>query len=138
MAAIANGGMAVFPRLVIGETPDGLLITNPTMIYASNRVLSERAARAVQRLMIDTIERGSGRPARPIRGGAGGKTSSAQTGRMIDDEEEVHAWFAGFYPADAPRYSIVVFVEGGVSGERTAAPIFKQIADGIGGLEARD
>jgi hypothetical protein len=29
-----------------------------------------------------------------------------------------------------------VFVEGGVSGENVAGPIFKRIADGIGGLEA--
>jgi penicillin-binding protein 2 len=138
MATIANGGKAVSPRLVVGSTPDGLVITNPTRVYASNQVLSQRTAQGVQQLMVDVIERGSGRPARPIRGGAGGKTSSAQTGRIIDGVEEVHAWFAGFYPAENPRYSIVVFVEGGVSGETVAAPIFKQIADGIGGLEARE
>ena len=85
--------------------------------------------------MISTIEEGSGRTARPFTGGAGGKTSSAQTGIFIEtedgEEEIVHAWFAGFYPAENPKYSVVVFVEGGESGEHVAAPIFKRILDDI-------
>jgi len=137
VATIANGGRSIEPRLVMGITPDGLMITQPTTIFASNQVISERTAREMQDILIAVVETGSGWPARPIRGGAGGKTSSAQTGRFDDDGvEEVHAWFAGFYPAQNPRYSIVVFVEGGVSGERVAAPIFRQIADGIAGISA--
>lgn len=72
-------------------------------------------------------------------GQAGGKTASAQTGIYRtpgkEDSEIVHAWFAGFYPADTPRYAIVVLVEGGNSGSDSAAPIFKKIADAIGILD---
>lgn len=131
VASIANGGNSVVPRLIIGTTPDGAAITDVTKTYSSNRILSEKTAQTVKDLMIGVIENGSGRTAKPIRGGAGGKTSSAQTGIMKDGVEEVHAWFTGFYPAEKPRYSIVVFVEGGVSGENVAGPIFKSIADGI-------
>ena len=138
VAVIANGGRSVEPRLVKGITPDGLIITQPTPVFASNQIISERTAREMREILVAVVETGSGRPARPIRGSAGGKTSSAQTGRFDDDGvEEVHAWFAGFYPAENPRYSIVVFVEGGVSGERVAAPIFRQIADGIAGVSVR-
>jgi len=84
------------------------------------------------------VEEGSGKPAKPFYGGAGGKTSSAQTGQIVDGNEIVHAWFAGFYPAKSPRYSITVFVEGGESGERVAAPIFRQIADGISNIAAEE
>lgn len=139
VAAVVNGGLAVTPRLVRGATPDGLNLTDQTPSYTPNRVLSERTAEAVRTMMVAVVEEGSGKPARPVAGGAGGKTSSAQTGLMTEDPEAdtgereiVHAWFAGFYPAENPRYSIVVFVEDGVSGEHVAAPIFKQIADGIG------
>lgn len=138
VAAIANGGLAVTPRLVSGQTSDGLNLTEPRPIYAPNRVLDEKTAEVMQEMMIAVVEEGSGKPARPVSGGAGGKTSSAQTGQMIADPENpgeekeiVHAWFAGFAPAENPQYSIVVFVEDGESGERVAAPIFKQIVDNI-------
>ena len=134
VATLANGGMSVVPRLVLGETPDGTAIVNHSPIYNPSLVIEPATARRVAGLMVSVVTDGSGRTAKPIRGGAGGKTSSAQTGRKIDGVEEVHAWFTGFYPAGNPRYSIIVFVEGGVSGEQVAAPIFKQIADGIGGL----
>lgn len=55
----------------------------------------------------------------------------------MDGKEIVHAWFVGFYPAETPKYSIVVFVEGGESGEKVAAPIFKSIADGLAKIENR-
>jgi penicillin-binding protein 2 len=94
----------------------------------------------MQRLMTGVIEEGSGRTAQPLIGMAGGKTSSAQTGQFYktaggEEKEIVHAWFAGFYPAPGPRYSVTVFVEGGESGELVAAPIFKRILDGLALLD---
>ena len=80
---------------------------------------------------------GSGVKANPtVAGvGAGGKTASAQTGIYlepgVEESEVVHAWFAGYFPADTPKYAVVVLVEDGKSGEDTAAPIFRKIADGI-------
>ena len=80
---------------------------------------------------------GSGVKAKPtVAGvGAGGKTASAQTGIYlepgVEESEVVHAWFAGYFPADTPKYAVVVLVEDGKSGEDTAAPIFRKIADGI-------
>ena len=134
VCAIANGGYALPPRLVQGLTEDGLHVTYQP-VYSASQVLSKETASLVRQLMVGVINDGSGRTAKPFAGGAGGKTSSAQTGQFVDGVEIVHAWFAGFYPAEQPRYAIVVFVEGGESGEKVAAPIFKQIADGISGLE---
>lgn len=136
VSAIANTGMSVTPRLVRGTTDDGVTLDTTLPTYTSNQVISEGTAKTLRELMIKVVEEGSGRTAKPNVGSAGGKTSSAQTGQLVDDKETVHAWFTGFYPAVKPRYSIVVFVEGGESGERVAAPIFKQIADGIAGLRA--
>ena len=135
VSTLAGDGMAVSPRLVSGVTMDGHTLSKSRPIYAANKIISSRTAQTLRELMIAVIEEGSGKPAGPAQGGAGGKTSSAQTGQMQDDKEIVHAWFAGFYPAGQPRYSIVVFCEGGESGEKVAAPIFKQIADGICALE---
>ena len=87
--------------------------------------------------MQGVVEEGSGRRAEPETGGAGGKTGSAQTGTYLDEEktiEKVEAWFAGYFPAQSPRYTIVVLAEGADSGSTFAAPVFKEIADAIQAL----
>jgi len=139
MAVFANQGSSVTPRLVEGLTENGVTLSQSAPHFASTNVLSPQTAAVMRQIMVDVVELGSGWPAAPLYGSAGGKTSSAQTGQWEVDEysqpiEVVHAWFAGFYPAVEPRYSITVFVEGGRSGEQAAAPIFRQITDGIHAL----
>jgi cell division protein FtsI/penicillin-binding protein 2 len=56
---------------------------------------------------------------------AAGKTGSA-TFNVRD--RKAHAWFAGYAPADKPRFAIVVLVEDGGSGGHTAAPVAARIA----------
>lgn len=136
ISSVANGGYAVTPRLVEGFTDDGEKIYEHLPVYASNRVFSKNTSDILREYLVANVEEGSGTKAKPLRGQAGGKTASAQTGIYLtpgeEDSEIVHAWFAGFYPADVPRYAIVVLVEGGDSGSDSAAPIFKKIADAIG------
>ena len=63
---------------------------------------------------------------------AGGKTSTAQTGRFDETGAELlNCWFTGFFPADCPKYAVTVLVEDGYTGNATAGPIFKEIADKI-------
>jgi penicillin-binding protein 2 len=134
-ASIANGGELLTPQLVLGTTADGQSLTEPAAVYAPNRAISADTAQTLQRMMVQVVEQGSGGKAKPQRGGAGGKTASAQTGRMDQmGQEVVHAWFVGIYPANMPRWSVVVLCEGGGSGGDTAAPIFRQICDGIAQL----
>lgn len=136
ICAAANGGYAVTPRLVEGYTDDGSTVYEHMPVYASNRVFSDSTSRILREYLVANVEEGSGLLAKPLRGQAGGKTASAQTGIYTEpgdeDSEIVHAWFAGFYPADVPRYAVVVLVEGGDSGSDVAAPIFKKIVDAIG------
>ena len=130
-SAIANGGMAVTPQLILGtydregnydETPD----------YAKNPVMSAKTAKLLREMMINVVENGSGENAKPRSGSAGGKTASAQTGQFDKDGNEIiHAWFVGFYPAERPKYAVAVFAEGMDSGGDFAAPIFRDICNGI-------
>ena len=103
-----------------------------TADYAENRVMSERTAEKLRKMMINVVENGSGKNAEPKNGGAGGKTASAQTGQIDKNGNEViHAWFIGFYPAEKPEFAVAVFAEGMDSGGDFAAPVFKKICDGI-------
>jgi penicillin-binding protein 2 len=49
-------------------------------------------------------------------------------GQYKDGESIVHAWFAGYFPKNNPKYSIAVFIENGRVGGKTAGPIFQEIA----------
>lgn len=137
ISAVANGGGAVEPRLVAGSTTDGEHIDNQTVMYSAKRVFLPSAADKVKQMMIAVVEEGSGKNATPKHGGAGGKTASAQSGQFVGGKETVHAWFSGFYPAEKPRYTIVILAEGGDSGSDVACPIFAEIADGLWELEQR-
>ena len=134
VSSIANGGYRVEPQLLLGWTEDG---TIPQVAeQAEERIFSQKTAEQLQHYMIEVVEEGSGTNAEPSIGGAGGKTASAQTGRVNKNGEEiVHAWFVGFYPAEEPRYSIVVLAEGMESGGTYAAPVFKRICEQIAVLE---
>ena len=136
ISVIAGGGNSVTPRLVIGTTnQDATAVASYEPVYAANPAILPRTAAVLREFMIGVVEEGSGIYAQPEEGGAGGKTGSAQTGIYREDEELVHAWFTGFYPALSPQYVIVVFVEEGESGAKAAAPIFKAIVDQLAKLD---
>ncbi|MBR2639263.1 MAG: penicillin-binding protein 2 [Oscillospiraceae bacterium] len=130
-SAVANGGKAVTPKIVLG-TYDKNGIWSETPDYAANPVMSEKTAEILRKMMINVVEKGSGANAKPKNGSAGGKTASAQTGQFDENGSEIiHAWFIGFYPAEKPEFAVAVFAEGMDSGGDFAAPVFKSICDGI-------
>jgi penicillin-binding protein 2 len=62
-----------------------------------------------------------------------GKTGTAQLGASELDVN--HAWFVSYAPADAPEYVVSVYVAKGGHGGETAAPIARQIYEGLFGLD---
>ena len=130
-SAVANGGKAVTPKLVLG-TFDKSGKYSATAEYSPNRVMTEETAKLLNKMMVNVVENGSGKNAKPKNLSAGGKTASAQTGQFDSEGNEIiHAWFVGFYPAEEPKYAVAVFAEGMNSGGDFAAPIFKEICDKI-------
>jgi cell division protein FtsI/penicillin-binding protein 2 len=65
---------------------------------------------------------GTARQARPPGVSVAGKTGTASE----LGSGAVHAWFAGYAPADTPRIVVVVFLEQGIGG-RDAAPIAREL-----------
>lgn len=56
-----------------------------------------------------------------------GKTGTAE----VSGGKKPHAWFAGFFPADTPKYSIVVFLENAGYGPHIAVPLARKSLDFI-------
>jgi penicillin-binding protein 2 len=135
-AALANGGTLYVPQLVERvSAPDGTVVEELQPRVRRRVSVSRAHLAAVVDGLYGVVNDASGtaNDAR-IPGGVpvAGKTGTAQvSGRTVHDNEgrtlwyynRSHAWFAGFAPANDPQLAIVVLVEHGGGGGRTAAPI---------------
>jgi penicillin-binding protein 2 len=115
ICAIANGGSAVTPAVGPGaEAP------RPLGMKAATLATVREGLKAVVH-----GERGTAHQTDLRHVDAAGKTGSAT---FNVKEHKSHAWFAGYAPADKPRFAIVVLVEDGGGGGHTAAPLAARIA----------
>ena len=147
-SAIANGGKLLRPRLVhqvLGPNnkvvfPDGsdgrtrpddpVVVTN-----LLEKGVDEPSLARIREGMFMAVNKPGGTASRVAIEGAAvcGKTGSAQT--TIRGKKGTHAWFVGFTPKDSPRYAICVVVLGGKAGGKVAAPLAKQILEGVFAIE---
>lgn len=132
VATIANGGIKNNVNVVDSVVnEDGDKVRDLKEI-SQTRVISEVTAERIKTLMEEVIKTGTGKQANlDGYGGGGGKTGSAETGQYIDGNKIIQAWFAGYFPANEPKYSVAIFIEDGKSGGTAAAPIFAEIGTEI-------
>ena len=129
--AIVNQGDYMQPRLMERTTgPDGETVRRYESAPAT-RAMQKETAQALKDYMVQTVMAGTAGTGRPEDGGAGAKTATAETGWIKNGHSVIQAWFAGFFPAEQPRYVVVVLAEDGKTGSGTCGPIFKKIVDRI-------
>lgn len=136
-AAVASGGVYHSPRLVLRAiAPDGHQEPVPPLpgVRAPERIMSEKAARAMLKVMETVMEKGATGQLGAIDGyPVAGKTGTAikvVNGRY--DHNRVVANFVGIVPSDDPRLVIGVMVDEPQPihyGGKVAAPAFKEIAE---------
>ena len=61
----------------------------------------------------------------------GAAHGTAQTGQFRDGEELKNYWFAGFYPAEKPRWTIVVMQDAQTEPEVSSAAVFARLCDAL-------
>ena len=127
IATIADNGNWAPPCLVRYTTDQAGKKEIPVK-PEKKQVISQETAKKVQELMSLVVSQGTGKTAAASEVKVAGKTATSQTGNIKDDKEILNAWFGGFFPADNPKWAIVVLVEEGKTGAEDAAPVFKEIA----------
>jgi len=130
ISTVADGGYWGPPSLVkyiVNKEGQKDILLRP----GKKQVISRETAETVQELMKLVVSEGTGKTASIPEVKVAGKTATSQTGIIKGDEEILNTWFGGFFPADNPRWAIVILVEGGESGAKNAAPVFKDIARGM-------
>jgi penicillin-binding protein 2 len=127
LAAVGNGGTLYRPQLIqrIAE-PIGPEQVNQPEVLAHLPLSLESLA--VIRAALEKVTSGSRGTARAAFEGAT-FTASGKTGTSETGQEEPHAWFAGYVPADSPQIAIAVILEHAGEGSKEAAPVFRQMAE---------
>jgi penicillin-binding protein 2 len=129
----ANEGRYIAPTFVEGIVNEYTqTVTQSLYAPVQRQAVSAQTAQQIKDMLVSVVEQGLGSAAQPIKGGAGGKTGTAQTGRTNSDGEELYdAWFAGFFPADEPQYTVAVLLDGDTHGSEEAAEIFAAVANAL-------
>lgn len=124
--AIANGGKMVKPlfcREIINDNNRSKI--QPVVL--NNHICSEETAKQMREMLTKVVETGTGNNIRYAVYGIAGKTGTTE---KIGDKNIKNSSFVGFFPANAPRYTCLVLIEGtSIAGRWAAAPVFRQIAD---------
>ncbi len=131
---IANNGVYIQPSIIEGsaQTVDGKTVGSADAVQ--RRVVSAQAARQVARMMeMVTNPRQGTAPEADIPGyRVAGKTGTAQRFNLQKNRYDgsTTVSFAGFAPADQPRFLVYVVVQNnrnGLGGGSTGGPAFKKI-----------
>jgi cell division protein FtsI/penicillin-binding protein 2 len=133
-AAIANGGTIYRPYVVAARRDaDGEHRTAPVTV---THVVTSETAATLREMLLSTVDKGIAHNAAIPGFSVAGKTGTAQIaspdGSYVDDLYV--SSFAGMFPADEPKYVILVVLERPESrllGTLTATDIFKGVAQDI-------
>jgi penicillin-binding protein 2 len=131
VATVADDGYWS-PPVLVRYTVDQQGKKKELILPKKEQVLSHSTSHTLQQLMEKVVTEGTGKTAALKEIRVAGKTATSQTGNYNENGDEIlNTWFAGFFPADNPRWAMVVLVEAGKSGAENAAPVFREIARGM-------
>lgn len=133
--AIANDGYWIKPRFATEVRQVGRVLERFPPQKSNKPICSPSTLQAARDMMQAVVDSGTARRIRSDRFSIAGKTGTAlvATDDGYGKDKVYQASFAGYFPAERPRYSCMVVVNhpqrGGIYGSQVAAPIFKDIAE---------
>lgn len=138
-AVLANGGRLVTPHVVggfglptanddeLGEHTDPELPMAPSIAIDG---VSSRALEVLREALVEAVDGPGGTAGGGLAGcdiPVAGKTGTAEAGGGRPD----HAWFAGFVPADSPKYIFVVALEHAGDAATAAVPVGRRLVEAM-------
>src|SRR5690554_646966 len=135
--AVANNGRMVKPRLVREIQESGVMVRRFKPEVLNPMIARGETVVKAQKMLEGVCENGTGRSLRNPWFKIAGKTGTAQvaTGQGGYQKGMYLASFAGYFPADNPKYSVMVTINnpkgGTYYGGSVAGPVFKEIAERI-------
>lgn len=135
--AVANNGKMVQPIIVREIRSNDKVIQSFTANVIREKICSEKTLAYLKELLVATVAnpKGTAHRIHTELYSIAGKTGTAhkfEDGRWV--ENAYYTSFAGFFPADKPKYSAIIIIDspkGGQMAGEAAAPVFRDIADKI-------
>ena len=136
--AIANNGKMMQPRFVKQLVKDGQVVKEFEPVVLKEQIAKPKAIKTMQTILEHVVSQGLGRKAGSKSFKVAGKTGTAQ---VADQHGSYHSgttryWlsFAGYFPADDPRYTCIVCIKKSglpASGGGMSGVVFHHIAEGV-------
>ena len=135
--AVANNGRMVKPMLAKEIRDNGVLVRQYKTEVLNPMIATRETIGKAQKMLEGVCEYGTGRSLQNPWFKIAGKTGTAQvaTGQGGYQKGMYLASFAGYFPADNPKYSLIVTINnpssGAFYGGSVAGPVFKEIAERV-------
>lgn len=136
--AVANNGRLMQPQFVDHVSRNGKTTERFEPKELNPAICSKATLDVVHGFLQGVVDSGTATNLRSAHFAIAGKTGTAQIARNGSYKSQglsYQASFVGYFPADAPKYSCIVVVNGptmsGYYGNVVAGPIFQNIADKI-------
>lgn len=140
--AIANGGRMMKPYLVNAILRDGREERSFSPEVIKERICSQQTLERLRSCLEGVVTDGTARILRSPLYSIAGKTGTAQVanGNKGYSDRIYQSSFAGYFPADNPRYSCIVVIRNKPQvkvyyGSLVAGPVFREVADKIYALD---
>ncbi len=135
--AVANNGKMVKPMFISAIKEGGTILEKFETEIINEQIASPQTIDSAKSLLEGVVKRGTAKRAfknSPYK--VAGKTGTAQIASGGSyNKTNYNASFAGYFPADDPRYSMIVVINnpsaGKYYGGSVAAPVFKAVADNL-------
>ena len=144
--AIANDGKMVKPQLVKALRRDGVIEKEFDVVVLKERIASQETIKKLRKVLENVVKKGTATNIYTPNFSMAGKTGTAKKYIPVTQDENGNteggfyssekyaASFAGFFPANQPKYSCLVVIHNpdkskGYYGSSVAAPVFKKIAE---------
>jgi len=137
--AVANNGVKVKPRFVKSAIYHGnvVAIYKPEVLNSS--ICSKETLEKIKIMLEGVVQKGTATNLKNANFKIAGKTGTSQISKGSEGYsaggKTYQASFAGYFPADNPKYSCIVVVynpqDGGYYGNVVAGPVFEEIANKV-------
>lgn len=142
--AVANDGKMVRPTFVKEVRRKGKVIRSNEPVVINEAICSSKTIGDVKECLEAVVDYGTGKSLKSDKFRFAGKTGTARIAKghqgyvEAGDEGRNYSYqasFCGYFPAEKPRYSLIVVInaptEGVYYGAKVAGPVWKEIAEKV-------
>jgi cell division protein FtsI (penicillin-binding protein 3) len=139
--AVANNGKMIQPIIVKQVKDADKVVESYYSKVINKKICSDATLAKIREMLEGVVERGTARNISDSFYKIAGKTGTAKNVENGRYTNKYYTSFAGYFPAEKPRYSCIVVIDNPkrykIYGSDVAAPVFKEVADKIYALDLK-